>query len=547
MNLTAAAALLACAPLLCAQEPPAKPAASPALKFETARIAKVDLTGRNQFVRFGGVHGGRYEAATATMLDLIRTAYGYQPDKVVGGPNWLEKTRYNIAAKVSGEASPDDLKLMLQSLLADRFALKVTKKDEPLPTFALTAGKSNKMKEGDNSGDSGCRPQASAPGPSGSGGGVMMFSTAVNGQSTTLRIGSDGMVGYTCRNVTMEAFVSGMRTMFGTNLGNNPILNETALKGTWTFDISYSINIIFPFAGGDQGNHVSFATAVEKQLGLKLDKREVPTPVIVVDSVNESPSPDPPGAAEALPDLVLPTEFDVASVTLSEPLTPGGRGGPIRFGLQPGGRYESKGLPLRFLIDRAFNSLNREEIQNVPDFAQSLRVDITAKVTLPPAADPNDQDLQAVLLRNLLADRFKMKYHTEERPVTAYQLVAGKPKLKKADPASRSHCTQSAAPAGSPPGTRVLTCQNSTLADFARYLQVPELTWPVNDATGIEGNYDLSVSFVAQAPALAALAAARAQTAGAGAAPLAATRPIPPAATISSKPSRRNSVSNSKR
>ena len=63
---------------------------------------------------------------------------------------------------------------MLQSLLADRFALKVTKKDESLPTFALYRGaRSNKMKEGDNSGDSGCRPQASAPGPSGSGGGVM--------------------------------------------------------------------------------------------------------------------------------------------------------------------------------------------------------------------------------------------------------------------------------------------------------------------------------------------------------------------------------------
>ena len=48
--------------------------------------------------------------------------------------------------------------------------------------------------------------------------------------STTLRIGSDGMVGYTCRNVTMEAFVSGMRTMFGTDSETTPSSTKSALK-----------------------------------------------------------------------------------------------------------------------------------------------------------------------------------------------------------------------------------------------------------------------------------------------------------------------------
>jgi uncharacterized protein (TIGR03435 family) len=310
----------------------------------------------------------------------------------------------------------------------------------------------------------------------------------------------------------MDAFVAAMRgQLFGTNLGSNPVLNESGLKGNWSFDLSYTINNIGPFGGGDQGERISFAAAVEKQLGLKLDKRDVPTPVIVVDSVNESPTADPPGAAEALPEIKLPTEFEVASVTLAEPPTPGAPPRAIRFGLQPGGRYQSEGLPLRFLIDRAFNSNNREEIQNVPDFAQTLRVDITAKVTLPPTADPNDQDLQAILLRNLLADRFGMKYHTEERPVTSYQLVASKPKLKKADPGNRTHCIQSPAPPGSPPGTRVITCQNATMSDFARSLQgmTPDLPWPVDNATGIEGNYDftLSFTFVNQAINMARIAA----------------------------------------
>jgi uncharacterized protein (TIGR03435 family) len=173
----AGAALCAFVPLLSAQDAPAKAAPPAGPKFETARITRLEPVSRLQFIRLSGVHGGRYELGNASMVDLIRTAYGYQNDKIIGGPNWLEQTRYNLTAKVPGETSPDDLKLMLQALLGERFALKVTKKDQPLPTYALTEGKGNKMKEGDNSGESGCRPQASAPGPPGPGvGGMVMLS-----------------------------------------------------------------------------------------------------------------------------------------------------------------------------------------------------------------------------------------------------------------------------------------------------------------------------------------------------------------------------------
>jgi uncharacterized protein (TIGR03435 family) len=57
------------------------------------------------------------------------------------------------------------------------------------------------------------------------------------------------------------------------------------------------------------------------------------------------------------------------------------------------------------------------------------------------------------MMRALLVDRFKMTYHTEERPVTAYSLVSAKPKMKKADPASRTHCKYGDAPAGAAPGS----------------------------------------------------------------------------------------------
>ena len=112
-----------------------------------------------------------------------------------------------------------------------------------------------------------------------------------------------------------------------------------------------------------------------------------------------------------------------------------------------------------------------------------------------------DQGHLAPLLRSLLADRFKMTYHTEERPVNAYSLVAAKPKMKKADPKSRIFCKNVPAPPGTPPGSRSLQCQNITMAQFVDRLQgaSPELNWPVLDATGIEGGWDFNLTFSAMA------------------------------------------------
>src|SRR5436305_5923646 len=63
--------------------------------------------------------GERYEAHNATMLDLIRTAYSMDADKVAGGPSWLEYDRFDITALAPRNTTQDDTKLMLQSLLAE--------------------------------------------------------------------------------------------------------------------------------------------------------------------------------------------------------------------------------------------------------------------------------------------------------------------------------------------------------------------------------------------------------------------------------------------
>jgi uncharacterized protein (TIGR03435 family) len=101
------------------------------------------------------------------------------------------------------------------------------------------------------------------------------------------------------------------------------------------------------------------------------------------------------------------------------------------------------------------------------------------------------------MLLSLLEERLKLKWHTETRPVSAYILLAGKPKIKKADPASRTHCLPVAPPAGSPPGSVSLTCQNITMVLFTEVIRgrFPGSGSPVLDSTGIEGGWDFTLTY----------------------------------------------------
>jgi uncharacterized protein (TIGR03435 family) len=459
----------------------------PPPRFEVADV-HVSAKTVNPFIRTGPVRGARYEVKTATMLDLIRIAYSFDPDKVLGGPNWLEMNRYDVVAKVPADSAPDAQKLMLQSLLADRFKLVVRKETKPLPTYALTVGKKPQLKEADGAEEPGCRPQTSS-GPR-SESDIVIFMENSEGAPTTISLGPGGTIHYICRNITMAAFAAGLRGMMGAAVGSNDVLDETGLKGNWNFDVKWTL-LMGPIGG--TGERITVFEAVEKQLGLKLEERQVPTPVIVVDSVNEKPSPNPPEVAEALPPIQLPSEFEVASI---KPSDPGGRGG--RSQTQPGGRLNIQGMPMRFLLLRAFNTNNREQLIGLPGWAETERFDIVAKApSAGPSAPAIDNDALAPMMRALLADRFKMTYHSEDRPVSAYTLVAAKPKMKKADPSSRTSCNNSAAPPGAPPRSQVLTCRNITMAQFADRLQnmSPELSWPILDATAIEGGWDFVLTF----------------------------------------------------
>jgi len=252
---------------------------------------------------------------------------------------------------------------------------------------------------------------------------------------------------------------------------------------------------------------VTLSDAIDKQLGLKLEEQKLPTPVIVVDQVNQKPTGNPPDLEAKLPALP-PAEFEVADVKPRAPVALPSAAGQIGF--LPGGRVNLPGFPLRLAITLAWGLNAAEPIPGAPKWIDTAAFDIIAKAPaeLSPTTGASAlfEDL-GPMLQGLLKDRFKMKTHFEDQMVNAYTLVAQKPKLKKADPTTRTGCkvgTAPGAPAASTPfggitlPARLVTCQNITMAQFADQLQTIALTYvryPVLDGTGLEGAWDFSFTF----------------------------------------------------
>jgi uncharacterized protein (TIGR03435 family) len=313
------------------------------------------------------------------------------------------------------------------------------------------------------------------------------------------------MIGMSCHNITMEAFAAELKGIAGGGYVTNVVMDSTGLKGAWDFDFKFTNRGLLPIAGS---NGVTLPDAIDKQLGLKLEEQKLPTAVIVVDQVNETPSPNPPDLAQKLPPLP-PAEFEVADIKPTNTSAPPQSIIAGGIGVQPGGRVNLPGMifPLKQLITLAWNLNSNEDIAAAPKWLDSTRFDIVAKV---PAgfmsangATPPMQDL-APMLQALLIDRFKMKSHYEDQLVTAYTLVAAKPKLKKADPSTRTGCKASTSPIAPPSDgfpllpSRTMTCQNMTMAQFADQLQSiagPYVHYPVMDATGLEGGWDFTFSY----------------------------------------------------
>jgi len=480
-----------------AQELSAPPAKSPAAeaKNPTFVIADIHPSAPSLFPILEGptLRGDRFILRQAVMRDLIAVAYDVEAGFVRGGPSWFQSDPYDIVAKMPPGTTEHTARLMLRALLAERFNLVVHNTSVSMPSYTLTADKDKvKMKQSDESGEAECRPK---PPSADQTPGAFVFDVS-------------------CHNISMDAFAKDLHN-FTRDYIPGPISDSTGLKGTWDFEIKWMPRAELAGAGA---NGISLNDAVEKQLGLKLELRPTALPVIFIDSVDETPTPNSPDLAKIMPPLP-PPQFEVATI---KPSAPGDRG----YGRITGDELNFQDIPLRFLIAFAWDlDLNEQDmIVGAPKWLDSDHIDILAKVE--PEDIPVDRDELRQMMRALLTERFQMKTHMEDRPIPAYTLIAVDPKLKKADPASVTLCREGPGADGIDPRithpmlNMLISCQNMTMAEIAQKFQFfagGYLHSPAQDDTGLKGHWDFTLSYSSANLTQAQGGGAPAAAAGAGA------------------------------
>jgi uncharacterized protein (TIGR03435 family) len=439
-------------------------------------VASVQVSTRPQPGMRGGVlRGTRYELRNATMLDMIRTAYAVQPERVSGGPSWLEWNRFDIAALTSEKTPPDRLREMLKTLLAERFKLVVREDMATTTALALRVKGTHKLKEVGTS--AGCQGQQ-APEPNG------VVATTV-----------------TCAGIAMTQLAEQLRT------ANNPylapgqqVVDETGLPGFFEFQYKYTPRPLLAQAGSDG---VTLQAAFEK-LGLALEPKEIKVPSIVVDSATADFTPNAPDLAKRLPPAPAP-QFEVAVLKMSPP-----EATQPRAQLRPTGQVDLSAAPLNRVFALAWGLPDNPNLLAqfvvAPKWTETARIDVTARAfadTNPANQAQADEDFARLMLRSLLIEKFQIKWHWEDRPIPGFTIVADGPKMTKGDPAKRTRCFEGA-PAGSPAAAkppqfpRLVTCENVSMQQFGQLL--PQIAGDYTrvaaaDKTGLPGGYDFILNF----------------------------------------------------
>ncbi len=212
------------------------------------------------------VHGREVLTINTSLADLITQAYEVHTRQVVGGPSWMESDKYDITGRPLAEGVPNiaQLRAMIRSLLEDRFKLTIHRERRDLPAYALTVGKN---------------------GPK-----LTKNETNPNGLPGLLFKGL-GML--PAVNATMADFAGVMQTA----VLDRPVVDRTGLQGRFDFTLNWtpddsqfrSMGVQVPPPPADGTGPPGLFTAIQEQLGLRLESVTAPVEAIVIDRV-ERPS-----------------------------------------------------------------------------------------------------------------------------------------------------------------------------------------------------------------------------------------------------------------
>jgi uncharacterized protein (TIGR03435 family) len=240
--------------------------ANPAFEVATIKPARPGIPGKGFTVR-----GGEVLTINTSVSDLLTMAYNLHAKQIVNGADWVSSQKYDITGKadVPGLPGIEQFKLMIQKLVADRFQLKFHREKKELSAYVITVAKTgNKL-----------TPSAADP-----------------NQLPGLFFSGPGR--FTARNATLTEFA---QVMQGSAM-DRPVVDQTGLTGRYDFTLNWTPDE-FQFAdirgpngalpqpppGRDTTEYPDLFTAIQQQLGLKIDSGKAPVDVLVIDHV-ERPS-----------------------------------------------------------------------------------------------------------------------------------------------------------------------------------------------------------------------------------------------------------------
>lgn len=235
-------------------------AQQPTPRFEVASV-KPNTSGISNAIPPSRANGS-YSASNVGLKSIIANAFDVRIFQIEGGPDWLASARFDIMAR-GPEGTPDQMRpAMLRALLADRFKLVAHVETREQQVYLLT------LLRGDGRLGPQLKPAAPADGSSSG----FPSSSVGNG---TARING--------RRVSMDT----LALMLTSAVFNQRVINRTGLSGEFELDLRFTPDSS-PAAVPE---FPSIFTAVQEQLGLKLEASRGPVDVLVIDSV-ERPAPD---------------------------------------------------------------------------------------------------------------------------------------------------------------------------------------------------------------------------------------------------------------
>ena len=262
--------------------------------FEVATV-KPNKSGEG-FIRFGMQPGGRFTAQNVPLFELIRFAYNVQPFQIEGGPRWITSDRFDVTGKAEGEiaftgAQTGPVHLMMQNLLAERFGLRVRRETKEASIFALVLARGDGKlgpKIEPSTVDCAALARGRGAGPGGPPPPPPAFKPGVRPECGMF----GGLGSVAAGGIPMDAVAQ----MLSMRL-RRVVVNKTGLTGNYAFDLEFAPD---QMPGGAvlngapppvDPNGPSLFTALQEQLGLKLDSQRGPVEMLVVESVSQ-PTPD---------------------------------------------------------------------------------------------------------------------------------------------------------------------------------------------------------------------------------------------------------------